>query len=118
MTIVDFPASSLLTLAQAQPGQQSSLFWYGWFGIMIAIFYFILIRPQQRREKERKALLAKVKTGDQVVFAGGLMGIVANVKDNVLSIKIADKVKIEVVRGAVTQVLEKGAEPTVDPAKP
>ena len=101
--------STLLTLAQA--GEQSSVFWFGWFGIMIAIFYFILIRPQQRREKERKALLSKIKTGDNVVFSGGIMGVVANVKDHVLSIRIADKVKIDVARGAVTQVVEKGAEP-------
>jgi preprotein translocase subunit YajC len=83
---------------------------FGWLALMIMIFYFILIRPQQRREKERQALLKAVKSGDRVLFAGGMIGVVTNVSDKTFSIKIADKVKVDVVRGAVTQVLDKGAE--------
>ncbi len=104
-------------LAMAAPSgegaqQQSPMFMFGWLAIMIAIFYFILIRPQQRKEKERKALLEAVKTGDRVMFGGGILGTVTNVKDKILTIKIADKVKIEVARGAVTQVLDKGEAPS------
>ncbi|MBU0677439.1 MAG: preprotein translocase subunit YajC [Verrucomicrobia bacterium] len=107
---------SFLTLAMAgQQGQgaqqMSPVGMIGWFVIMIAIFYFILIRPQQRREKERKALISAIKTGDRVLFAGGIIGTVANCKDKTLVIKIADNVKIEVSRGAVSQVLAKGEEP-------
>lgn len=91
-------------------------FWVGWFAIMIAIFYFILIRPQQRREKERQQLLSNIKNGDRVVFSGGILGTVSNVKEKVFVIRIAEKVKVEVARGAVTQVLEKDEEPTVEPA--
>ena len=83
---------------------------------MIVLFYFMLIRPQKRREKERQALLAAVKTGDRVLFAGGLLGTVANVKEKTLVIKIADGVKVEVLRGAVSQVLAKGEEPAEDKA--
>jgi len=85
--------------------------------IMVAIFYFMLIRPQQRRDKERRRLLENVKTGDRVVFGGGLMGLVANVKDKILVIKIADNVKIEVTRGAVTQVLARDEEPAAEDKK-
>ena len=109
--------NQFLTMAMATPAgnggqsQQSPIFMFGWLGIMIVIFYFMLIRPQQRREKERQALLSNIKTGDRVVFGGGILGIISNVKDKVFVIKIADNVKIEVSRGAVTQVLEKGEQP-------
>ena len=82
--------------------------------IMIAIFYFLLIRPQQRREKERRALLAAVKSGDKVLFGGGMIGVVTNASENTLTIKIADKVKVDVIRGAVTQVLGKEDEIPAD----
>ena len=81
------------------------------FVLIFVIMWFMLIRPQKRREKERQALLGAVKTGDRVLFAGGLLGVVANVKDKTLVVKIADGVKVEVVRGAITQVLDKGDVP-------
>ena len=87
---------------------QSSAFMFIWLGLMVALFYFMLIRPQKRREKERQALLGAVKTGDRVLFAGGMLGVVANVKEKTLIVKIADNVKVEIVRGAVSQVLDKG----------
>ena len=86
----------------------SSVFIYVWMGLMVALFYFMLIRPQKRREKERQALLGAVKTGDRVLFGGGFLGVVANVKEKTLVVKIADNVKVEIVRGAVSQVLDKG----------
>lgn len=98
-------------------GQSSPMFMVVWLGIMIAIFYVMLIRPQQRREKERRALINNVKSGDRVLFAGGILGIVTNVKDKILTVKIADKVKVEITRGSVTQILEKGEVPEDDPKK-
>lgn len=76
--------------------------------IIFAIFYFMLIRPQQRKEKERKNMIANLKTGDRVVFAGGILGTVTNIKESTFVVKIADNVKVEIARGAVTRVLEKG----------
>jgi len=76
--------------------------------IMVGIFYFMLIRPQQRKEKERRAMIENVKTGERVLFGGGIIGTVTNVKDNIFVVKIADNVKIEVVRSAVSRVLDKG----------
>lgn len=86
-------------------------FWIGWFGLMLAIFYFILIRPQQRREKERQQMLSSIKNGDRVVFSGGMIGTIANTKESTYMIRIAEKVKVEVARSAVSQVLEKGDTP-------
>ena len=94
--------------------QQSGAFMFVWLGLMV-LFYFMLIRPQKRREKERQALLEAVKTGDRVLFAGGLLGVVANVKEKTLIVKIADGVKVEIVRGAVSQVLDKGEAPESEP---
>ena len=75
--------------------------------LIFAIFYFMLIRPQQRREKERKKMIEAIKTGERILFAGGLIGSVTNVKDRILVVKIADNVKIEIARGAVIRVLDK-----------
>ena len=98
---------------------QSPVFMFGWLAIMIALFYFMLIRPQRRKEKERQQLLSAIKTGDRVLFGGGLIGIIANVKEKTYVIKVADKTKLEVVRGAVTQVLDKGELPAdVDQEQP
>ena len=110
---------SLLAMAPSPAGgaggaQQSSVFMFVWLGLMVALFYFMLIRPQKRREKERQALLGAVKTGDRVLFAGGLLGTVANVKEKTLVVKIADGVKVEIIRGAVSQVLDKGETPEQD----
>ena len=76
--------------------------------IIFAIMYFMMIRPQQRREKERRAMIEAIKTGDRIIFSGGILGTVTNVKDTVLVVKIADNVKIEVARAGVSKVLEKG----------
>lgn len=112
----------LNTIAMGQPpasggSQQSPFFMFGWLGLMLVIFYFMLIKPQQRREKERQQLLANIKSGDRVVFSGGIIGMVANVKEKTFTIKIADNVKIEVGRGAVTQILDKGEQPSEGEAK-
>ena len=91
-----------------QGGQQSSpVMMIGWLVIMVGLFYFMMIRPQQRKEKERRALIASIKSGDRVVFGGGLIGTVANVKDTVLVVKAAENTKLEVLRASVTRVIQK-----------
>ena len=91
-----------------QGGQQSSpVMMIGWLVIMVGLFYFMMIRPQQRKEKERRALIASIKSGDRVVFGGGLIGTVANVKDTVLVVKAAENTKLEVLRASVTRVIQR-----------
>ncbi len=103
----------LPVLAQTEGGQSTSpMFMVVWIGIMILIFYVLIIRPQKRREGERQAMLRNVKTGDRVVFAGGLLGIIANVKDKTFVIRVADNLKVETTKGSVVQVLGKGEEPS------
>lgn len=71
------------------------------------IFYFMLIRPQNKRQKEQQALISSVKTGDKVIVAGGIHGLVANVKENTVLIKVADNVKIEVDKSSITTVTKR-----------
>lgn len=82
--------------------------------IIFGIFYFMIIRPQQRKEKDRKAMISSVKSGARIMFSGGIMGTVTNVKEHTLVVKIADGVKIEVARGAVSRVMEKGDTPDAE----
>ncbi|NBT89698.1 MAG: preprotein translocase subunit YajC [Verrucomicrobia bacterium] len=63
--------------------------------ILFVLMYFVLLRPQMKRQKEHEKLISAVKTGDRVVAAGGIYGTVTNIKDQVVVLKIADNVKIE-----------------------
>ena len=74
--------------------------------LMFVIFYFLLIRPQQKRQKEHKALLANLKRGDDVVTAGGIMGRITNVADTFVTIEIAEKVRVKVARGQIMSVVK------------
>jgi len=86
--------------------------------IVFAIFYFMMIRPQRRRDKERKAMIANVKKGDRVLLTSGILGQITNIKDQALVVRIAENTKIEVVKSAISQVLENGETPSeIEPAK-
>jgi preprotein translocase subunit YajC len=71
---------------------------------MLVIFYFLLIRPQQKRQKEMQKMLAGVKKGDRVVTASGMYGVVVGVKDDVVVLKIADNVKVEMLKSAISAI--------------
>jgi preprotein translocase subunit YajC len=110
-----------LFLAQAQGAQppnglagMNTLIYGGFF---MLIFFMLVIRPQQKKQKELETLVSKLKTGDKVVISGGIHGIVANIKDGpTLSLKIADNVKIEVDKSAVVSV-ESDKDTSALPAK-
>jgi len=76
--------------------------------LMLVVFYFLLIRPQQKRAKEHQAMLAKIATGDEVVTAGGILGRVTEVGDSFLTLEIADGVRIKVQKSQVSQLVPKG----------
>jgi preprotein translocase subunit YajC len=65
---------------------------------MVVIFYFLLIRPQQKKAKEHKALLDNLKKGDRVITNGGLIGTIVVIEDQVVNLEIADRVRIEIGR--------------------
>ncbi len=76
------------------------------FILMAVIFYFLLIRPQQKRQKELNEMIAALKTGDTVVMNSGIHGIVSSIKENTLMLKVADNVKIEFDKAAVARVIK------------
>ena len=75
--------------------------------LMFAIFYFLLIRPQQKKAKEHKQLLAALKKGDRVVSSGGLHGVVTGLTDDMVTMEIAPKVRVKVSRGSIAGVARK-----------
>ncbi|MEI8315352.1 MAG: preprotein translocase subunit YajC [Verrucomicrobiota bacterium] len=83
------------------------------FAILGGMFYFLMIRPQSKQRKEQANLLNNLRTGDKVLMSNGIFGIIANVKEKSFVVKIADNVKIEVVKSAVTTVVEKGNDTAV-----
>jgi preprotein translocase subunit YajC len=107
--------STILFLAQQQAGQaQPGGLWYMQllpFAFIFIIFYFLLIRPQQKRQKEHQKLLSNLKTGDKVITSSGIHGLIANVKDTTFLVKIADNVKIEVDKNAIASVSKSVDQP-------
>ena len=92
----------------AAPGMSSMLVPFVCIGV---IFYFLIIRPQSKRQKDLEVLVTSLKTGDKVVTNSGIHGIIANVKEGkTLILKIADNVKIEIDKAAISTI-EKSPEP-------
>lgn len=78
--------------------------------LIFIIMYFLLFRPQMKRQKEQARVIAGLKTGDRVVTASGIHGLISNVKDRTITLKIADNVKIEMEKSAITTVLNTDTE--------
>ena len=76
--------------------------------LIFAVFYFLLIRPQQKRSKAHKAMVAAISKGDEIVTNGGALGKVTDVDDNFVSVEIAAGVTIKVQRMAIAQMMPKG----------
>src|SRR5215210_4648683 len=108
----------LFFLAQTQTGSPaaaggaSGLFSILPFVFIFVIMYYVMLRPQMRRQKEQARLVSSLKTGDKVVTASGIHGMISNVKDRTVIVKIADNVKIEMEKSAITGVASNGAATT------
>lgn len=92
-----------------QPGQPQGLFTSPiiFFVLLAVIMYFLMIRPQQQRQKQLTNLLASLKSGDKVVTSGGIVGIAITVKDKTVTLRSGDA-KMEVTKSSITEILEKG----------
>lgn len=106
------PIDFLISSAYAQAASASP-FGGDWtaFLPMVAIFvvfYFLLIRPQQKKAKEAKAMMESLQKGDEVVTAGGMLGKIAKLGDQYVTVEIAASTEITVQRGAISQLLPKG----------
>lgn len=87
--------------------------WAGTIGYLLvffAILYFMMIRPQQRQQKQRREMLSRVKANDHIVTIGGIHGRVTRVKEDRVTVRIADKVEIELEKSAIGSVLSQSKE--------
>lgn len=90
------------------PEMTQMLMSLGWIVLTFALFYFVLIRPQKKREKEEKAMLNALKVGDNVITIGGITGKIVSIKDDLLVIETgADRVKLNFQRWAIRSVENK-----------
>ena len=77
--------------------------------LMFVIFYFLLIRPQQKRTKEHRQMVSNLKKGDRIVTSGGIHGRITGMDDATLTVEIADKVRVKVARGNVSALAQQAA---------
>jgi preprotein translocase subunit YajC len=103
---------SLMLLAMAQPqggnAEGSLISTLIMFTLIIAIFYFMILRPQQKKQKERQKMLEAVKKGDKVVTAGGLHGTVAGLDEKTVLVQVAENVKLKFDRSAIGAIVREG----------
>lgn len=85
--------------------------------LMVVLFYFMLIRPQQKRAKEHQAMLGNLKRGDSVVLSSGVLGKIVRVEDKEVGVEIAQGVTVKVVKGMITEVRAKGEPAAANDAK-
>ena len=84
--------------------------------LMVVLFYFMLIRPQQKRAKEHQIMLGNLKRGDNIVLSSGMLGKIVRVEDKEVGVEIAQGVTVKVVKGMITEVRTKGEPaPANDP---
>lgn len=105
-----FFISDALAAATATPGAQTD----GTFSLMMiaaifVLFYFMLIRPQNKRAKEQRELITKLKKGDEIITSGGVLGKISSLDEQYIKVSIADGVEINLQRSAVNVVLPKGS---------
>jgi preprotein translocase subunit YajC len=87
--------------------------------VLIAVMYFLMIRPQMKRAKEHRGMLEKLGNGDEVITNGGIAGVVREIGDSFITIEIADNVRVRVQKAAIGNVLPTGTnKPASPPARP
>ena len=109
---MDFLISSAWAQGAA-PAQQSPLGFFLPMIILFVAFWFLLIRPQQKRQKQHRELVSNIKAGDEVMTSGGLIGVVRDTSEQFLTVEFAENVQLKVQRQTISAVLPKG---TVDAA--
>jgi preprotein translocase subunit YajC len=100
-------AQATASAPAASPAQPQQPAWLSFapMVLLVVVFYFILIRPQQKRAKQQAVLIQSLKSGDKVATASGIVGVVITVKDKTVSIRSADA-KMEVTKASVTEILQ------------
>ena len=93
-------------MAQGAGGGSGFLIQIAPLVLIFAVFYFLLIRPQQKKMKDHRSMVESLSKGDKVVTAGGLLGTISKIEDDrIASVEIAENVKVQVVRSTITEVI-------------
>ena len=98
--------------AQTDPRAQTFTT-FGMLALMGVMFYFVLIRPQQKKAKDHAALLKTLRPGDKVLTSGGVLGVVLTVKEKTLTLRSADA-KLEITKSAIAEITERTGDPAAD----
>lgn len=101
---------SFISLLQTEAGSGSMLMSVLPFGLIILIFYFFIIRPQNKKQKETEKMLSALKKGDKVVTIGGIHGVISSTKEKTVIVKVDDDAKIEFSRNAIATVVTEKVE--------
>jgi preprotein translocase subunit YajC len=105
---MDWLISTAAAQATGAAGQPNMLMQFLPLVLIFIVFYFLLIRPQTKRAKEHRAMIAALETGAEVVTSGGIIGKVTELGEHYVTVEISDGVKVKVQRHTLTQVLPKG----------
>jgi len=97
--------------AQDAPAQAGTLELILPLLLMFGIFYFLLIRPQQKKQKEHRNMISSLKKGDRIITSGGLHGRITGIDDTTLTVEIADKVRVKVARSNVSAMVQPSSQP-------
>ncbi|NMW24641.1 preprotein translocase subunit YajC [Rhodanobacter soli] len=106
---MSFPISPVIAQAAASQPAGGGMSMIIMMVVLFGLMYFMMIRPQMKRQKEHRALIAGLAKGDEVVTNGGIAGRVEEVGETFITVEIAASVKVKVQKGAVQQVLPKGS---------
>jgi preprotein translocase subunit YajC len=105
---MDFLISSAYAQGATGGGGSQGIIAFLPFVVLLAVFYFLLVRPQNKRAKEQREMLSKIAAGDEVATTGGILGKVIEVGEQFLTLEIADGVKVKLQKFQVSQLLPKG----------
>jgi preprotein translocase subunit YajC len=105
---MDFLISSAYAQAGSGAGGSQGIIAFLPFIVILAVFYFLLVRPQNKRAKEQREMLSKIAAGDEVATAGGMLGKVVEVGEQFLTLEVAEGVNIKLQKHQVSQLLPKG----------
>jgi preprotein translocase subunit YajC len=108
MNLLDFLVSPAAAQAAGGPAPASPLMSLLPLIVLFVVFWFLLLRPQMKKAKEHRELIAKLQKGDEVLTSGGLAGRIEDLGESFVTVEVAERVSIKVQRGAITAVLPKG----------
>jgi len=108
MNFSSFFISEALAQDAGGAAQQPGLLGFLPLIIIFVIFYFLLIRPQSKRAKEHRNMVANLATGDEVVTTGGLLGRITELDENFATVEVADNIRVRIQRNAIASLMPKG----------